>query len=110
MVRLYPSLYGVDGFVPTCRAAGIRIDRGVRFPAIPASLSEQPFFYAVTNEEYATQIARDGNTKGEVSTHLLARQGCLRLNLGSDVFKHLWYGFGKDGIATCAMRPINRCR
>jgi hypothetical protein len=56
------------------RAAGIRIDRGVGFPAISASLSEQPFFYPVTNEEYATQITRNGNTKGEASTHLLASQ------------------------------------
>ena len=73
MVRLYPSLYGVDGFVPTCREAGRRIDRGDGFPAIPASLPEQPFFYPVTNEEYATQIGPDGNTKDEASTHLLCQ-------------------------------------
>jgi len=30
-------------------------------------LPEQPFFYPVTNEEYATQIARDWNTKDEAS-------------------------------------------
>jgi len=30
-------------------------------------LLEQPFFYPVLNEEYATQIARDWNTKDESS-------------------------------------------
>ena len=29
----------------------------------PPRLPEQPFFYPVTNEAYATQIARDWNTK-----------------------------------------------
>jgi hypothetical protein len=53
VVRPY-SLYGVDGFVPTCREAGRRIDRGDGFPAIHTSLPEQPFFYPVTTEEYAT--------------------------------------------------------
>ena len=30
-------------------------------------MPEQPFFYPVLNEEYATQIARDWNTKDERS-------------------------------------------
>ena len=33
----------------------------------PPRLPEQPFFYPVTNEAYATQIARDWNTKDEAS-------------------------------------------
>lgn len=33
------------------------------FTAFPPRLPEQPFFYPVTNEEYATQIARDWNAK-----------------------------------------------
>jgi hypothetical protein len=33
------------------------------FKEFPPRLPEQPFFYPVTNEEYATQIARDWNTK-----------------------------------------------
>jgi hypothetical protein len=31
--------------------------------AFPPRLPEQPFFYPVLNAEYATQIARDWNTK-----------------------------------------------
>jgi len=33
------------------------------FRKFPARLPSQPFFYPVANEEYATQIARDWNTK-----------------------------------------------
>ncbi len=33
------------------------------FSAFPPRLPEQPIFYPVTNEEYATQIARDWNAK-----------------------------------------------
>jgi hypothetical protein len=33
------------------------------FKAFPPRLSEQPIFYPVLNEEYATQIARDWNAK-----------------------------------------------
>jgi hypothetical protein len=31
--------------------------------AFPPRLTDQPFFYPVLNEEYATQIARDWNTQ-----------------------------------------------
>jgi hypothetical protein len=37
------------------------IDSGYR--AFPPRLPEQPIFYPVLNEEYATQIARDWNAK-----------------------------------------------
>jgi hypothetical protein len=37
------------------------------FRRFPPRLPEQPFFYPVTNEVYATQIARDWNTKDEAS-------------------------------------------
>src|SRR4051794_31947384 len=37
------------------------------FSAFPPRLPEQPFFYPVANEEYATQIARDWNTQDEAS-------------------------------------------
>ena len=37
------------------------------FREFPPRLPEQPFFYPVLNEEYATQIARDWNTKDERS-------------------------------------------
>jgi hypothetical protein len=33
------------------------------YRAFPPRLSEEPIFYPVLNEEYATQIARDWNTK-----------------------------------------------
>jgi hypothetical protein len=33
----------------------------------PPRLPEQPFFYPVLNEDYATQIARDWNTRDERS-------------------------------------------
>jgi hypothetical protein len=33
------------------------------FSGFPPRLPEQPIFYPVTNEEYATQIARDWNAK-----------------------------------------------
>ena len=37
--------------------------RDSAFREFPPRLPEQPFFYPVLNEEYATQIARDWNTK-----------------------------------------------
>jgi len=37
------------------------------FQRFPPRLPEQPFFYLVTNEAYATQIARDWNTRDEAS-------------------------------------------
>jgi len=37
------------------------------FRRFPPRLPEQPFFYPVTNVDYATQIARDWNTKDEAS-------------------------------------------
>jgi hypothetical protein len=40
---------------------------GSEFRRFPPRLPEQPFFYPVTNAEYATQIARDWNTKDEAS-------------------------------------------
>ena len=33
------------------------------FKVFPPRLAEQPIFYPVLNEEYATQIARDWNTR-----------------------------------------------
>lgn len=37
--------------------------RQSNFAAFPPRLPEQPIFYPVLNEEYATQIARDWNAK-----------------------------------------------
>ena len=43
--------------------AELDLIRASRFREFPPRLPGQPFFYPVTNEEYATQIARDWNTK-----------------------------------------------
>ncbi len=37
------------------------------FTRFPPRLPEQPFFYPVTNESYAAEIARDWNAKDEAS-------------------------------------------
>src|SRR5919108_2725345 len=39
--------------------------------AFPPRLPEQPIFYPVLNEEYATQIARDWNAKASGSGYVL---------------------------------------
>jgi len=41
--------------------------RASEFREFPPRLPEQPFFYPVLSEGYATQIARDWNTKDERS-------------------------------------------
>lgn len=41
--------------------------RASGFTGFPPRLPEQPIFYPVLSEEYATQIARDWNTKDERS-------------------------------------------
>jgi hypothetical protein len=41
--------------------------RASGFRRFPPRLPEQPFFYPVLSEAYATQIARDWNTKDESS-------------------------------------------
>ena len=42
--------------------------------AFPPRLPDQPFFYPVLNEEYATQIARDWNTKDGGTGYVLRFQ------------------------------------
>jgi hypothetical protein len=44
--------------------------RASGFRAFPPRLPSQPIFYSVLHEEYATQIARDWNTKDEASGHV----------------------------------------
>jgi hypothetical protein len=41
----------------------LELVRASGFREFPPRLPEQPIFYPVLNEEYATQIARDWNTK-----------------------------------------------
>jgi hypothetical protein len=44
-------------------AVELRLIKEAGFRGFPPRLPEQPFFYPVTNESYAVQIARDWNTK-----------------------------------------------
>jgi hypothetical protein len=45
----------------------LELIRASGFRAFPSRLPGQPYFYPVLNEEYEIQIARDWNTKDEVS-------------------------------------------
>jgi hypothetical protein len=47
--------------------AELDLIRASQFRAFPPRLPEQPIFYPVLTEDYATQIARDWNTKDERS-------------------------------------------
>lgn len=47
--------------------AELDLIRASGFTAFPPRLPEQPIFYPVLNEEYATQIARDWNTRDAAS-------------------------------------------
>lgn len=47
--------------------AELRLIERSGFTAFPPRLEHQPIFYPVLNEEYATQIARDWNTKDAAS-------------------------------------------
>jgi len=50
--------------------AELKLVRESGFRAFPPRLSFQPIFYPVLNEEYATQIARDWNTRDEASGYV----------------------------------------
>jgi hypothetical protein len=65
--------------------------------AFPPRLPDQPIFYPVLNEEYATQIARDWNVKasgaGFVTRFRVDAQFASRYRVetvGSSVHKELW--------------------
>jgi hypothetical protein len=67
------------------------------FRAFPPRLPEQPIFYPVLNEEYATQIARDWNVKASgagfvtrfnVRRELLARY--QEQTVSGSVHRELW--------------------
>jgi hypothetical protein len=57
-----PEPLTVTLFRPTGQAE-LELIRQADWRAFPPRLPEQPIFYPVLNEEYATQIARDWNTK-----------------------------------------------
>jgi hypothetical protein len=50
--------------------AELNLIRRSGFRAFPPRLPEQPYFYPVLNIEYATQIARDWNTKDSQSGYV----------------------------------------
>ena len=69
------------------------------FREFPPRLPEQPIFYPVLNEEYATQIARDWNakfdaerrgyvTRFQVRTEFLERYE--RQTVGGSIHRELW--------------------
>ena len=67
------------------------------FKQFPPRLPEQPIFYPVLNEEYATQIARDWNapqdgagyvTRFEVNAEFLQRYPVR--TVGSSLHQELW--------------------
>jgi hypothetical protein len=69
------------------------------FTAFPPRLPEQPIFYPVLNEEYATQIARDWNTKHDADrcgyvTRFRVRSKFLERyevqTVGGSVHRELW--------------------
>lgn len=82
---------------PTGRAEIDLIEKS-GFTAFPPRLPEQPIFYPVTNEEYATQIARDWNTKygtreGFVTKFRVDAKYAGRFErhlVGSSVHEELW--------------------
>ena len=67
------------------------------FRRFPPRLPEQPFFYPVTNEDYATQIARDWNTKDGGIGYVLRFRVCSAFlreypvrTVGSRVHQEYW--------------------
>src|SRR5215211_3855087 len=69
------------------------------FVAFPPRLPEQPIFYPVLNEEYATQIARDWNANHNLDkvgyvTRFYVRRECLKRyeiqTAGSSVHREYW--------------------
>jgi len=70
--------------------------------AFPPRLPDQPFFYPVLNEVYATQIARDWNTKYggtgyvlrfQVAVEFLARYAVQ--TVGASVHREYWIPAGE---------------
>lgn len=50
--------------------AELELIAGTRWRRFPPRLAGQPIFYPVLNEEYATKIARDWNTKDAASGYV----------------------------------------
>lgn len=68
----------------------------------PPRLPDQPVFYPVMNEEYATQIARDWNVPGSGSGYVTRFAVCARYaarfpvqRAGAGVHRELWVPAGE---------------
>jgi hypothetical protein len=77
----------------------LRLIRESGFREFPPRLPEQPIFYPVLNEEYATQIARDWNARHNVErsgyvTRFQVRAAFLeryeRKIVGGSIHEELW--------------------
>ncbi|MDQ1591380.1 MAG: hypothetical protein QOG71_2007 [Pyrinomonadaceae bacterium] len=77
----------------------LRLIRESGFREFPPRLPEQPIFYPVLNEEYATQIARDWNAKLNAErvgyvTRFQVRKEFLeryeRQTVGGSIHQELW--------------------
>jgi hypothetical protein len=73
--------------------------RASGFTRIPPRLPEEPIFYPVLNEEYATQIARDWNAKheaeraGYVTRFMIASEYIARHavhTVGASIHQEYW--------------------
>jgi hypothetical protein len=91
-----PEPNAVTLFRPTGELE-LELIRDSDWRAFPPRLSGQPFFYPVTNEPYATQIARDWNTKDgatgyvvrfQVDSEFLARYTVQ--TVGSSIHREYW--------------------
>jgi hypothetical protein len=68
-----PNAPTVTLFRPTGQAE-LDLIRQAGWRAFPPRLPDQPIFYPVLNEEYATQIARDWNTKDGGTSYVVKFQ------------------------------------
>jgi hypothetical protein len=77
-----------DGVTALYRPVGqaeLNLIRASEYRWFPPRLPEQPFFYPVVSEAYATQIARDWNTKDESSSFV---GYVLRFGVRSEFLSH----------------------
>src|SRR5215467_2886936 len=77
--------------------AELELIRASGWREFPPRLPEQPIFYPVLNQEYATQIARDWNAKRDGGGYVMrfrveagfARRYAVQ-SVGSTIHKELW--------------------
>lgn len=91
-----PAQCAVTLFRPTGERE-LELVRDSGWKAFPPRLPDQPFFYPVLNEAYATQIARDWNTKDggtgyvlrfQIESDFIARYAVQ--TVGASVHREYW--------------------